>query len=109
LEAGCRQNDEIVADRCRIVREESYKHLSFDQKKRLLAFLKSHQQGLPSTSEEEAAAVEILKALESAYAAECQKAGIALADFQRYCRQTTKPTSGADPTGWRRQRRTRQR
>jgi hypothetical protein len=43
------------------------------------------------------AAVEVLKALESADAAECQKAGIALVEYRRYCRQNTQPkTSGPD-------------
>src|ERR1019366_1910920 len=48
LEAGCRQN---VADRCRIIQQESFKHLSIDQKKCLLAAMTSYQHR-PLTSEE---------------------------------------------------------
>ena len=97
LEAGCRQNDGLVANRCRIIRQAALRHLSLDQKKCLLAFLGCYLQGLPSTGEEAAAAVEVLKVLESADTAECQKAGIALAEYRRYYRQNTQPkTSGPD-------------
>jgi hypothetical protein len=59
----------------------------------------------PSTSEEAAAAVEILKAFDSAVTAEYQKAGIKLADYRRYCGRNalpkttwTSPASGAPPS-----------
>ena len=84
LEAGCRQCDEIAADRCRIIHRAAYKHLPLDQLKCLLAAIRSYQQGRPLTGEEAVAA----EAFNSAVAVECQKAGFkSLAEFNRYCRQ----------------------
>lgn len=91
LEAGCRQNDEIVADRCRIVRQETYKHLSFDQKKCLLAAITSYQQGRPLTCEEAA----VVSAFDTATQEECRKAGISLAEYKRYWQATKPKTSEA--------------
>lgn len=83
LEAGCRQSDEIAADRCRNIHRAAYKHLPLDQLKCLLAAITSYQQGRGLTSEEAAAA----EAFNSAVAVECQKAGFkSLAEFKRYCR-----------------------
>jgi hypothetical protein len=84
LESGCRQNDVLAADRCRLIQQAAFSHLSLDQKKCLQAFLNSYLQGRPLTSEEQAAAVEIFKALDSALTAECHKAGIDRADYRRH-------------------------
>src|ERR1022692_372736 len=79
LEAGCRQN---VADRRRIIQQESFKHLSIDQKKCLLAAMTSYQHR-PLTSEE--------GAVDTATKEEGRKAGITVAEFLRYRRQATQP------------------
>lgn len=83
LEAGCRQN---VADRRRIIQQESFKHLSIDQKKCLLAAMTSYQHR-PLTSEEGA----VVRAFDTATKEECRKAGITVAEFLRYRRQATQP------------------
>jgi len=85
LEAGCRQSDEIVADRCRNIYKAAFTHLSYDQKKCLLAAITSHQQGRPLTSEEAA----VVSAFDTAMKAECEKAGITLAEYRRHCGQAT--------------------
>jgi hypothetical protein len=84
LEASCRQNDAIAADRCRLIQQAALSHLSLDQKKCLQSFLNSYLQGRPSPSEEQAAAVEVFKALDTAVTAECHKAGIGRADYRRH-------------------------
>src|ERR1039458_2998390 len=83
LEAGCRQN---VDDRCRIIQQESFKHLSIDQKKCLLAAMTSYQHR-PLTSEEGA----VVRAFDTATKEEGRKAGITVAEFLRYRRQATQP------------------
>jgi hypothetical protein len=91
LESGCRQNDVLAADRCRVIQQAALSHLSLDQKKCLQSFLNSYLQGRPSPSEEQAAAVEILKALNSTVAAECHKAGIDRADYRRHAGRAAAP------------------
>jgi hypothetical protein len=93
LEAGRRQSDELVADRCRNIHKAAFKHLSLDQKKCLLAAIISYQQGRQLTSEEAA----LLSAFDIAMKAECEKAGITVAEYRRHCGQATQPkTSGPD-------------
>jgi hypothetical protein len=88
LEAGCRQSDEIVAGRCRNIHKAAFKHLSNEQKKCLLAALTSYQHR-PLLSEE----ADVVSAFDTAMKAECEKAGITLADYRRYCGQSTQPDS----------------
>ena len=84
LEAGCRQ---IVADRCRNIDKAAFTHLSHDQKKCLLAAIKSYQQGRPWTSEEAA----VVNAFNTAMEEEGRKAGITIAQYSRYSRQAVQP------------------
>jgi hypothetical protein len=78
LEAGCRQNHQIVADRRRLIQQASFKHLSLDQKKCLRAAITSYQQGHPLTGEE----VAVVNAFDTATEQECRKAGITIAEYR---------------------------
>ena len=79
LEAGCRQNDALAADRRRFIQQATFKHLSLGQKKCLLAAIASYRQGRPLTSQEFA----VVSAFDTATKEECRKAGMALADYWR--------------------------
>ena len=83
LEAGCRQDDEIVADRCRNIHKAAFRHLSRDQLKCLHTALISYQRGCPWTSDESA----VVAAFDTATREECRKAGIPVAEFVRHMRQ----------------------
>ena len=93
-ETGCRESDRLAADRCRPISSRAFKHLSYDQLKCLQTALISYQQGRPLTSEASAVVI----AFDAAAKEECRKAGITLAEYQRYCQAAEAKTSGREPT-----------
>ncbi len=74
LEAGCRQK---AADRCQVIQQAIFKHLSLGQKKYLLAAITSHRQGRPLTSEEAA----VVGAFDTATPEECRNAGVTVTEY----------------------------
>jgi hypothetical protein len=80
LEAGCRQNAPVAADRRRFIQQRALQHLTTDQLRCLIELKKTPPQGYPLTSEELAA----LNAHNTAVDLECQKAGVSQAEFKRY-------------------------
>jgi hypothetical protein len=82
LEAGCRQNDGLVADRCRFVRQNALHHLTVDELRCLVEAYEAGRDDREWTSQELAAA----SALSTALDLECQKAGMTRAEFNRFNR-----------------------
>jgi hypothetical protein len=82
LEAGCRRNEEVVADHCRCIRQSALEHLTVDELRSLIGAYKARQEGREYTSPELAA----LLAFNAAVNLECQKAGMTRAAFDRYQR-----------------------
>jgi hypothetical protein len=80
LEAGCRQNAPVAADRRRFIQQQALQHLTTDQLRFLIELKKAPPRGRQLTSEELA----MLNALNTAVDLECQKAGVSQAGFKRY-------------------------
>jgi hypothetical protein len=78
LEANCRQNDALAADRCGLIRQDALRQLSADELRDLLAARRAVESGRTLTDRELAA----VKALNSATEVACQRAGMALPEFK---------------------------
>ena len=80
LEANCREDDAVVADRCQLVWPSALEHLTVGELRGLLEAYDALQEGREYTSQGLAA----LHALNTAMNLECQKAGVSRAKFDRY-------------------------
>jgi hypothetical protein len=80
LEAIGQRENELAPERCRFIGRAALQHLSTEHLRWLSEAKKTGLEGRPLTSQDLAAA----EALQTAIGAECRKAGITLAEFNRY-------------------------
>jgi hypothetical protein len=80
LEASVQRENELAPERCRFISRAALQHLSTDHLRWLIEAKTTGLEGRPLTSQDLAAA----NALHAAIEAECRKAGVTLAEFNRH-------------------------
>lgn len=80
LQTICSRENELAPDRCRFITRAAVHHLSTDELRSALSAHEALRDGREPTTQELAAA----NALRTATEAECRRAGMTLAQFNRY-------------------------